>query len=57
MREQQLLRAELALAYRTGDHTRAEKLALRLAPDQVQDKRKEERKTALGMDGGDNVYN
>lgn len=50
MREQQLLRAEMALAYRTGDHTRAEKLALRLAPDQVQQKVQEEKKAKLGMD-------
>lgn len=35
MREQQLLRAEMALAYRTGDHAKAERLALRLAPDEV----------------------
>lgn len=53
MREQQLLRAEMALAYRTGDHARAEKLALRLAPDQVQEKKKEEKKAALGLDQGE----
>lgn len=49
MREQQLLRAEMALAYRTGDHAKAERLALRLAPDEVQDKKKEEKKAAVGL--------
>lgn len=40
MREQELLRAQAALAYKTGDTATAQKLMDRLAPD---DKRKDER--------------
>lgn len=34
MREQELLRAQMTLAYRTGDHAKAERLADRLRPDE-----------------------
>jgi hypothetical protein len=33
MREQELLRAEMALAYKTGDRARAQKIFDRLQPD------------------------
>jgi hypothetical protein len=33
MREQELLRAEMALAYKTGDRARADKIFQRLQPD------------------------
>lgn len=39
MREQELLRAEMALAYKTGDKERAQKLFDRLQPDEEKKKR------------------
>ncbi len=33
MREQELMRAQMTLAYRMGDHSEAQRLAARLAPD------------------------
>jgi hypothetical protein len=39
MRRQELLRAEMALAYKTGDTARAKKLFDRLAPDDPAKKR------------------
>ncbi len=35
MREQELLKMQMQTAYRTGDHEAAERLAKRLAPDEV----------------------
>lgn len=40
MREQEMLRAQMALAYRTGDHAKAEKIAKRLLPDDPNDPKK-----------------
>ena len=37
MREQEMLRMQMGLAYRTGDHTTASKLAERLKPDDQKD--------------------
>jgi hypothetical protein len=34
MRQQELLRAEMALAYKTGDTARAQRIYERLAPDE-----------------------
>jgi hypothetical protein len=38
MREQELLRAEMALAYKTGDRARAQKIFERLQPDEEKKK-------------------
>ena len=37
MREQEMMRMQMGLAYRTGDHTTASKLAERLKPDDQKD--------------------
>jgi hypothetical protein len=39
MRRQELLRAEMALAYKTGDVDKAHRIAERLAPDDPAKKR------------------
>jgi hypothetical protein len=39
MREQELLRAEMALAYKTGDKAKAQKLFERLQPDEEKKKK------------------
>ena len=42
MREQEMMRMQMGLAYRTGDHTTAAKLAERLKPDDQKDQRLDE---------------
>jgi hypothetical protein len=37
MREQELLRAQMNLAYRTGDHAKAAQLADRLVPEDIKE--------------------
>lgn len=48
MREQQLLRSQLDLAYKTGDRAKAEKLAALLAPTNLADIGKVVRPPASG---------
>lgn len=48
MREQQLLRSQLDLAYKTGDRAKAEKLAALLAPTALADIGKVVRPPASG---------
>lgn len=38
MREQELLRSQMALAYRTGDRDKAAQIAERLKPDEVKER-------------------
>ena len=38
MREQELLRSQMALAYRTGDREKATQIAERLKPDEVKER-------------------
>lgn len=48
MREQQLLRSQMELAYKTGDRKKAEKLAALLAPTELADIGKRVRPPASG---------
>ena len=38
MREQELLRAQMSLAYRTGDQTKAAQIMERLKPDEIKER-------------------